>query len=315
MSSYSTQDARIIDPVLSKYVQGYRHPERIGHILFPRVEVTVRGGHIIEFGRESFRRYNSRRTPGSDVKMISIGHEGKPFSLVQDALDAPVPREVAQDAKKVPGIEFGRRAVDTIMNTLTLNLEYEQAELAQDPGNYPDSLKISLSGADLFTDAASDPEKQIEEAKEAVRRSTGVTPNVMAISKPIFNVIKNHGKIMDKFKYTTSESITAKMLANLFGLEDLAVGSAVGIDSPEPDAPFEDVWGNNIILAYAPQKPTGLEQPSFGYTYTLTGHPFTEQPVWDRSIRSHVYGVTYERAPVLTGISSGFLIQNVIAEE
>lgn len=27
--------------------------------------------------------------------------------------------------------------------------------------------------------------------------------------------------------------------------------------------------------------------------------------------RSWLYGVTYERAPVLTGISSGFLFQNV----
>ncbi|MCV6577435.1 MAG: hypothetical protein OIF58_17060, partial [Cohaesibacter sp.] len=100
---------------------------------------------------------------------------------------------------------------------------------------------------------------------------------------------------------------------NLFDLEKIAVGTAVGISSPDPDAPFEDVWGNNAILAYTPQASLGMEEPSFGYTYTLNGHPFVEKPEWVRSIRSHVYGMTYERVPVVTGNMSGFLIQNVIA--
>ncbi|MFC3086888.1 hypothetical protein [Tabrizicola soli] len=55
-----------------------------------------------------------------------------------------------------------------------------------------------------------------------------------------------------------------------------------------------------------------MEQPSFGYTYTLKGHPFVKPPRWEGGKRSWIYGVTYERKPVLTGIASGFLFSNIV---
>ena len=35
-----------------------------------------------------------------------------------------------------------------------------------------------------------------------------------------------------------------------------------------------------------------------------------ETPYWDANSKSWVYGVSYERAPVLSGIASGYLIVN-----
>jgi hypothetical protein len=105
------------------------------------------------------------------------------------------------------------------------------------------------------------------------------------------------------------------MLANIFDLREVAVGKGVFMDNNAPeDAPFQDIWGNNAILAYTPVDVKGMEQPSYGYTYSLVNHPFVEKPVWDNDTRSWVYGVTYERRPVLSGVSAGFLIQNVVAE-
>lgn len=68
-----------------------------------------------------------------------------------------------------------------------------------------------------------------------------------------------------------------------------------------------------MILAYAPATPSGMEEPSYGYTYTMKGHPFVEQGRWDGDTRSWVHGVSYERVPVLSGITAGYLIQNAIA--
>lgn len=103
------------------------------------------------------------------------------------------------------------------------------------------------------------------------------------------------------------------MLAAMFDLEKVAVGRSVMLESPAEDAAFVDVWGNHAVLAYVPQATTGFEEPSFGYTYTLTGHPYVDKPVWDNTKKSWVYGVTYERMPVMCGPDSGFLFQNVVA--
>ncbi|MCO8146855.1 major capsid protein [Rhodovulum tesquicola] len=312
MSSLNTNTARVIDPVLSGIAQGYRHAQRVGHILFPAVDVMARGGRVIEFGRESFANYKARRAPGADAVCIQFGYEGKPFSLDQYSLDAPVPREHSEDAQTVPGIDLGKRAVNLVMDALTLTLEIEQAELALDPANYPEDNILPLAGSTCWNSAATDPIMDIEEAKERVRTTCGVDPNRMVVSSAGFRALKNHPRTIERFKYTTSESITAKMLAGLFELDELAVGKATYVDSDAPDAPFKEAWGNAAVLAYVPTQDAALEQPSFGYTYTLKGHPFVEPPRWEGGRRSWVYGVTYERKPVLTGIASGFLFQNIV---
>lgn len=107
MSSLNTNTARVIDPVLSGIAQGYRHAQRVGHVLFPAIDVIARGGRVIEFGRESFFNYRARRAPGADAITIQFGYEGKPFSLEQFSLDVPVPREHAEEATAVPGIDLG----------------------------------------------------------------------------------------------------------------------------------------------------------------------------------------------------------------
>lgn len=312
MSPLNTNTARVIDPVLTGIAQGYRHVQRVGHVLFPAVNVLQRGGKVIEFGRESFFNYNARRAPGANAKSIQFGYEGKPYALSQFTLDAPVPREHIQDAQQVPGIDLGKRATNTVMDSLTLTLEIDQAELACNAANYGANNKVALAGASKWNDPDSDPLGDVEAAKDQVRMTCGIEPNRMVVRNDGFKALKHHPKIVERFKYTTANSITTKMLAGLFDLEELAVGKASYADDMNAAVPFKEAWGNAAILAYTPVQDAAMEQPSFGYTYTLTGHPFVEQPRWDGDKRSWVYGVTYEREPQLTGIASGFLFTGVV---
>ncbi len=310
MTGLNNRTARVIDPVLSGIAQGYRHAQRVGNVLFPRIDVTQRGGHVIEFGRESFFDYKARRAPGADAMNIQFGYEGRPYVLDQYSLDIPIAREHAEEAE-VPGVDLGKRAVNTAMDTLTLTLEIEQAALASNPASYGVTNRLALTGGDRWDVDTSDPARDIELAKDQVRTTCGVEPNRMVIGKKGFTALKNHPRIVERFKYTTAESITAKMLAGLFDLDELAVGKATYVDSTAADAPFREAWGNIAALAYVPTQDAALEQPSFGYTYTLKGHPFVEPARWEGGKRSHVYGVTFERKPVLTGIASGFLFQAI----
>ena len=311
--SMNTDQARVIDPILTEVARGYVNAERVGHVLFPRVDVTARGGQILQFGKESFYRINMRRAPGANTQRVTFGYEGDPFFLVQDSLDVPIPREHMQDANTVPGVDMGKRATKLGMDQVMLSLEIEQAELASNPDHYADNQKEALLGSDKWIDPSSDPLAVVSHAKEEARRAAGVDPNRMVISKPIFNALKFHPKIVERYKYTSAESVTARMLANIFDLEEVAVGKGVYMDSNAPEEnPFLDIWGNNAILAYTPLTVMGFEQPSYGYTYSLVNHPFVEKPVWDDSTKSWVYGVTYERSPVLAGPSAGFLIQNPV---
>jgi hypothetical protein len=306
MSMLSSQ-VRVVDPVLTEIAQGYRHAEHVGHTLFPKVPVSLSGGQVLEFGKESFKLYQARRAPGSATKRIRFGYLGKSFALVQDSLEGQVPREYLRDAAQTPGIDLGGRAINSTLRALSLTLEHDQAQLATDGTNYDNNHKVTLSGTDKWSDGASDPTANIDSGKEAIRTSVGIYPNTLVLSAQAFNALKNHPSISERFKYTSRESVTPEMLSALLDLEKVVVGKAVAFDDDGSDI---DIWGNNAILAYVPSTPSGMEDPSFGYTYTMEGYPLVEKPYYENNAKSWIFPVTYERAPVLTGILSGYLIQN-----
>ncbi|MEH6784103.1 MAG: major capsid protein [Alcanivorax jadensis] len=303
----NNSQVRVIDPILSTHAQGYRHPEHVGMALFPRVPVAVSGGQILTFGKESFRQYNIRRTPGSATKRVQFGYAGKPFALVQDALEGVVPREHLRDASQTPGINLGQRATNNAMRIASLALEVEQAALARDANNYDNDHKVDLS-ASRWTDDANNPAKDIRVGQEAIRQTTGMEANTLTLSAKAFSAIRENAKVLERFKYTSRDSITVEMIAALLDLDRVVVGRAVTAGSGDA---FSDVWGPDAVLAYVPQQASSMEEPSYGYSYTMDGHPLVEQPYYDNNAKSWLYPATYERAPVISGMEAGYLFQNV----
>lgn len=304
----NTNQARMIDPILTKHAQGYIRPAAVGHMLFPRVTVEARGGTVIEFGKEAFKRYNTRRSPGANTKRVQYGHSGKQFALLQDALEATVPYEWMEDAKRVPGIDLGRRAITTTSDTIANSLEIEQAEKAMDPSNYASGNKITLSGSSIWSDKGnSDPVGDVENAKEAVRKKIGIEPNTAVFSATKWKEFKNHPDVIARFAAKDGQkvTVTTDMAAELLELEHVVVGKGVYADD---NGEMKDIWGNGVVIAYVAHQTTGAEQPSYGYTYELRGYPLVENPYEDRSAKSWIYPVTHERAAVLSGMEAGYLI-------
>ncbi len=303
----SNAGVRVIDPILSNVAQGYKNAEFVGGVLFPRVPVFASGGQIIEFGKEAFMSYNLRRTPGGATKRIQFGYLGKPFALVQDSFEAQVPREWLRDAAAVPGIDLGTRAIGLGMKVATKSLEIDQAGIATNAANFDANHKLALAGATKWSVDTGTPSNDIDTAREAVRSSVGVYPNVVLMSAVAFNAARNNANVKSRFQYTTHDAITEDMLANLWNVEKVIVGKGITMTDQGVSS---DIWGNNVVLAYTNLGSTNAEEPSFGYTYTMEGNPLVEPTYWDPATKSWVYPVNYERLPVLSGITSGFLIQN-----
>lgn len=307
----TNRGARVIDPVLSGFSQGYRNAAYVGEALFPRVPVAASGGQILEFGREAFQLVNMRRQPGGATKRIAFGFLGKPYALLNDSLEVPIPREHQRDASKVLSIDLGQRASRMGMNKILLQLEVDQATLATTAANYPASNKVALAGGAKWSTPTGNPIVDIDTGREAIRSIIGIYPNTLVLSAQAFNAAKNNPNVIARFQYNGSVNveaaqITEKMLAGLFNVDKVVVGKAIVTNDALVNS---DIWGNNAVLAYVPAGETFMEEPSYGYTYTLDGNPLVEQPYWDNNAKSEIFGVTMERAPVLSGISSGYLIQ------
>ncbi len=304
--------ARVVDPILTTAAQGYKNADLVCEVLFPVVPVDQRGGKIITFRKEDFELYATGRVPGQNTRRVQFGYDGAAFALEQHALEGTVPFEIMQDANAVPGINMGKVAVMKTQNIIALRCEKACADLARAAANYPASNKVTLAGVDQWSDYAnSDPFDDVETAIEAVRAKIGRRPNAAVLGAKVMSKLKYHPKALDRIKYTGRDSVTAEMLAALFGLKKLAVGDAVYLDNA---GAMNDVWGKDMVLGYTEigtLQDMGL--PSYGYTYRLRGFPIVETPYQDRNAKSWVYPATDELSPVIASNIAGYLIQSAVA--
>lgn len=296
---------RVVDPILSTIVQGYTNPDFVGNLLFPAVPVDKSGGKIISFGKESFQPSDTLRAPGAATKRIDVGYVGQPYALENHGLEALVPIENMREAQ-VPGIDLSGISVKLTQDKHLLNLEVQQATLARNATAYDINHKLALAGVTKWSDPTSKPLVDVLAAKEAIRVTAGRYPNVLVMGAKVFAALQSNTSVASRFMYTTAASITTDMLANYFGVDKVIVGAAVA----STDAGvFSDIWGTDVVLAFVPTAISSIQQPSFAYTYTMRGNPMVKAPYFDNNRESWIYGVHFERAPVLTGMNSGFLIQ------
>lgn len=306
---------RVIDPVLTNIARGYRNAAMVGMSLFPAVPVQQRGGKIITFGKESFMTYAGlARAPGADTRRIQISYAGSSFALVDYSLEALVPDELRQEARAVPNIDLAAASVQTVQNVIALRLEQAQATLATTAGSYASNNKTTLSGTSQwsdFTNGVSDPIKDIEVAKEAIRAAVGLRPNLVVMGAQVYAKVKQHPKVIDRIKYTSREIATPDLLASLFDVQQVLIGDAVQATDA---GVLSDVWGKYVVVAYT--ETGGLPEmgrPSYGYTYRLSSYPIVEPPYQDRQAKSWIYPVTDSVAPVLVGAEAGYLISAAVA--
>lgn len=311
MAPLNTRTAAVVDPILSTHARGYRNAEFISHLVFPRVSIPNRSMRVIKFGKDGFRKVNTRRSPGATTKRVQFGYDSDPVSLAQDSLEGVVPVEHQQEAEKIPGIDLAVGAINTVLDIIDLGHEVEASTIARNAANYGANNKVALTGTARWTDPDSDPAGDVKEGREAIRRLIGRYPNTLTLGATVFNALSDHPKIMERFKYTSSDSLTADMLARYFNVERVIVGTAIWLpETAGENDPGLDVWGDDAILSFVPTAGTNYGVPSYGYTYDLMGYPQVEAPYFDRPSKSFIYPTTTERRVILTGADAGFLFQN-----
>lgn len=302
--------ARVIDPILSEHARGYRQGEMVSNMLFPVAFVPAYGGQVIEFGKEGFRIYNSKRAPGAATRRIRFGYQGKPYAIVPSALEAVVPRELGVDAQAVPVIDLATRAVNLVLRSRALEHEYDCATIARNAANYDNDHKVTLTAGDRWTHPDSDPVGDIADGCEAVRSSIGINPNTLVLAPRVSRALRRHPQLIGRVADTATRVVTLDTLRQVFEVDRIVVGNATVADDADD---LGDVWGADAILAYVSPGSgvnANAEEPSYGYTYAINGMPLVEQPYWEHATKSWVYGVAYDATPVLSGMTAGYLIKD-----
>lgn len=309
------------NPVLGGMMLGTGQGNKTAQALFPMMPMALRGGTIPRVGAEALRRYDLARAPGADTRRVDIHWDGVVVTVKQKAVDIPIPREFIDEASNATiasgnavmnvqkNLDISKYAVETAMEILTNDYEADAAAIAANPTSYAVGNVLALAGATKWSTATGMPVTDLLSARRAVRTKTGRNPNLAHFSALAWDSLQTNPQVLSYMSANNMRLLDVEGAMRLFQVEKIVIGDAV---MEGAGGVVSDLWGNNVILAFAPTVggEAAVGQPAFGVTSVLKGHPFVEQPWYDYEAKTWVYGATYERAPLVTDNRAGFLIQN-----
>ncbi|MDR2868898.1 MAG: major capsid protein [Deferribacteraceae bacterium] len=299
MPNTRLSEQRIVDPVLTELALGYSNLAYVADKLFPEIEVQKEGFKVPKFSKESFAIRNTIRNINADSNRINTDTpETVDIVLDEHDLEAPYDYREENDAN----YELEKRNTFIVTEGVMLKVEKQAADMALDAANYAADNKITISGADAFSDPNSDPIAEIEQGKETIRRKTGRRPNVMVIGAALYAELKEHPQLLEKIKYTEKGIVTALHMQEIFGIETVVIGEAVYTES----GVTKDVWGKHIVLAYS-SKLGSMYEPTYGYTFKRKGMPQVDTYVELGGKRKIVRYTSIKKA-ALMGMDAGYLI-------
>lgn len=119
--------------------------------------------------------------------------------------------------------------------------------------------------------AGSDPIEDVETGKATILASTGMLPNTLVVGYDTYRQLRNHPDIIDRVKYTSSNTVDTDTIARLLGLERVLVSRAVKNTANEgATVSMTTIAGKNALLCYVAPSP-GILTPTAGYSFAWRG--------------------------------------------
>ncbi len=258
-----------LDQPLNNVSVGYMNDDYYAERIFPIVPVQKQSGRYWVFGKEKFRRYETIRHAKSEAREIA------PWTLSNQLYfcdDHSLKDSIADEERaNSDGTDLEINTVQNLMDSVLLDLEIRVQTLLSG-GTVPNT---TLSGTSQWSDYTnSDPIAAVEAQKTVIKRAIAKVPNTLAVSYPVYATLRQHPRIIDRFKYTQVGLLQADHLKAAFDVDNFWVMGAELDTATEGQSPTLDfVWKKDAFLAYIPDSPRRREV-ALGYTFRwLFGAP------------------------------------------
>jgi hypothetical protein len=274
MAVYGTGANVHIDKVLTNISLGYQNNAFISDSLFPMVMVQKQSDLYYTYGYEAWTEPvgGSSRAPGTEANEVpGLAVSTQTYFATEHALQIAVTDEERQNADTP--LAPDRDGVELVTDQIHLIRERLVASMVTTASNYPSGSTVTLSGTDQWSDLTnSAPIADVRTAQRAIMEVLFKEPNLAVIPYKVMSYLEDNTTIIDRIKYSMPGVLGADLIAGVFGIERVVVpGSGYNSANPGQDVSLSYLWGNDVILAYVPQR-AGMKLPAFGYEF-VWGYP------------------------------------------
>jgi len=268
-----------IDAILTNISVAYMQnaDNYIADKVFPVVPVDKKSDKFFTYTKNDwFRDEAQRRAPATESAGGGYGISTDTYSADVWAFHKDVPDQITANADNP--LNPLREAAEFVTNRLLLRRENQFVSDFMTTGVWSTDIAGTAGTATAGQTAtqwsnytSSDPIEDIEAGKAQMLSNTGFEANTLVLGYDVFRQLKNHPDLVDRIKYTSSQTITSEMIAAMFDIPRVIVSKAVKATNVEgATEAYAFATGKTALLAHVAPQP-GLMTPSAGYTFSWTG--------------------------------------------
>lgn len=255
------------DKALENISIAYKPGEFIADMLVPTVAVKHESDKYYVYDNDIMSLPATLRANGSESNRATFNMSTSSYSVKEHALHDYVTMRDRNNADKAINVEID--ITESLTKKILIRKEYECSQICQNTANWSNYTSLTSTYAWSANTTLSNPITQIDSATTKIMSVSGYRPNKLVIDHQTFVAAKEHVSIVERIKYTSADSVTAPMLAKLFDVQEILVGSAIYDGSDEGlSSDMTWIWTNCAFLAYMEPSP-GLRKASAMYNFQV----------------------------------------------
>ncbi len=249
---------------LSRIAIQYPAQEFIADKALPALRVQNESDFYYTFKPSHLDLVDDHRAISALPNEVSWEIDETPQYVCQErALEEFLPDRIR--ANTDPAIQADVHTVEDLTHKTLIAQEYRASALYSDNATaFENSVTNKWDDPDT-----KDIEAVMKAAIRQVRYAIGMKPNTMILNSDVYDALSMNPTMRELFKYLPVPVDTVfsveKMFGHMFGIQNILVAGALynGANKGQ-EVDLQEVWGNNVYLAYLQGAPA-LMKPSFCY--------------------------------------------------
>jgi len=287
----------------------YKNSDFIADKVSPTLNVKKDSDDYFVYSKDNFRIDETARANGAEAHRTTWDVSTASYVLKDHALKDIVTDKDRSNAD-VP-LSLDADTTEYLTEKVKLKQEYDLIEKIHTNGNWSNESSLAATGAWSANTTVSNPILAIDSATSTILKSCGKMPNMAVMNFETFLAAKEHVSIVDKYKYTSAESITENMLAKAFSIDEVHVSKAVYDSSLEGIAASMAFLMTDVCFVGYVDKSPGKKKISAFMTFENNNVPKVKKWREERNAGDMIE-VARKYSHVVPASDAGYLIVDTI---
>lgn len=301
-----------VDKTLENVSVAYKSEGLIASRLSPGVPVQHESDRYFVYSKDSLSVPDTIRANGAAANESTFNLSTASYALTEHALKDIVTERDRNNADKA--IKLDVDTTEYLTEKILLRREKALATLVHTAANWANITSLTSTFAWSANTTLSNPISFVDSAASVIAQNSGKLPNVVTMDFRTFQAAKEHQSIVDRIKYTSTDSVTESLLAKLFNVSEVLVARGIENTAKEGLADSMSFIFTDVAFVCYRESSPGLKKPSAFYTFfqSNSGNPFQVRRWMDDERNGEMIEVSslFQHKPVAS--DTAYLIVNTV---